>query len=156
MKIPASNIVISGDSAGGNVTIALLRYISSREGNSLPSPLAALLWSPSVYHATQRNPDSIDLHRNNRSDYITGFTLVWSINAYVLKFMDPSEPWFSPLQHPCSTQVPLWIMVGGAGFLYDTIVGFAGRMRGVKGNKITVYEVPSAPHDIIFVGHILG
>ena len=156
MNIPASNIVISGDSAGGNVAIALLRYISSPEGDSLPSPLAALLWSPSVDPATQRNPKSIDLHRNNRTDYITGLTLVWSVNAYVPKSMDPSDPWFSPLQHPFSTEVPLWIMVGGAEVLYNTIVGFAGRMRSVKGNKVTVYEVPNAPHDIVFVGHVLG
>ena len=139
MKIPAFNIVISSDSAGGNVTIALLRHISSLEGNSLPSPLAALLWSLSVDLAAQRNPDSIDLHRNNRSDYITGLTPVWSVNAYAPKTMDPSDPWFSPLQDPFSTQVPLWIMVGGAEVLYDIIVGFAGRKRGVKGNMITVY-----------------
>ena len=55
MNIPASNIVTSGDSAGGNVAIALLRYISSPEGNNLPSPLAALLWSPSVDYAKLRN-----------------------------------------------------------------------------------------------------
>ena len=156
MDIPASNIVIPGDSAGGNVAIALLRYISSPEGDSLPSPLAALLWSPFVGLATQRNPEIIDMHRNKRTDYIMGFTLVWSVNAYVPKSIDPSNPWFSPLQHPFSTEVPLWIMVGGSEILYDTIVGFAGRMRSGEGNKVTVYEVPNAPHDIVFVGQFFG
>ena len=92
MDLPASNIVISGHSAGGNVAIALLRYTSNPEGDSLPSPLAALLWSPSVGRATQRSPESIDLHRDKRSDCITGFTMVWSVNAHVPKSMDPSDP----------------------------------------------------------------
>ena len=38
MDIPASNIVISGDSAGGSIAIALLRYISSANYDSLHSP----------------------------------------------------------------------------------------------------------------------
>ena len=42
----ASNIVISGDSAGSSDVIALLRYLSSVDGNSLPSPLAVLHSSP--------------------------------------------------------------------------------------------------------------
>ena len=96
------------------------------------------------------------MHRNKRTDYIMGVTLVWSVNAYVPKSMDPSDHWFSPLQPPFSTEVPLWIMVGGVEVLCDTIVGFAGRMISVKGNKVTVYEVSNAPHDIVFVGHVLG
>ncbi|CAD6588603.1 MAG: hypothetical protein ASARMPREDX12_003383 [Alectoria sarmentosa] len=156
MEIPASNIVISGDSAGGNVAIALLRYLSSADGNNLPSPLAVLLWSPSVDLATQCDPRSIDLHKNNKSDYITGFTLVWGVKAYIPRSMDPTHPYFSPLQHPFSTPIPLWIMVGGTEVLYDTIVGFADRMRNMEGNRVTLYEAPNAPHDIVFIGHVLG
>ena len=156
IEIPASNIVISGDSAGGNVAIALLRYLSSTDGNSLPSPSAALLWSPSVDLATQCDPRSIDLHKNNKSDYITGFTLVWGVKAYIPRSMEPTHPYFSPLNHPFSTPTPLWIMVDGAEVLYDTIVGFADQMRKMQGNRVALYEAPNAPHDIIFVGHVLG
>ena len=60
MDVLASNIVISGDFAGGNVAFALLRYISSPEGDSLPNLLAALLWSPFVGLATQCNLEGID------------------------------------------------------------------------------------------------
>ncbi|KAI9848575.1 MAG: hypothetical protein M1837_007244 [Sclerophora amabilis] len=41
------SIVLSGDSSGGNLVIALLRYLSDNKG-LLPNPSAALLWSPSV------------------------------------------------------------------------------------------------------------
>ena len=156
MDIPASNIVISADSAGGNIAIALLRYLSSADGKSLPSPSAALLWSPSVDLASQCDPRSIDLHRNNISDYITGFTLVWGVNAYIPSSMESTDPYFSPLRHPFSTPTPLWIMVGSAEVLYDTIVEFADQMRGMEGNRVTPYEAPSAPHDIVYIGHVLG
>lgn len=154
--IPASNIVVSGDSAGGNIAIALLRYISSDDGGSLPSPSAALLWSPSVDLETQGDARSIDLHKNNRSDYITGFTLVWSVKAYTPRSMVTSDPFLSPLRHPFSTSCPLWVMVGGAEVLYDGIVGFVDRMESMQGNKVTLYEAPNAPHDILFMGHLLG
>lgn len=46
-------------------------------------------------------------------------------------------------------------MAGDAEVLIDTIVGFAERMRGIEGNRVTLYEAPNAPHDILFVGHVL-
>ena len=157
MNVPASNIVISGDSAGGNIAIALLRYISSADGDSLPSPSAALLWSPSVDLGAQCDPRSIDLHKNNKTDYITGSTLVWAVNAYTPRSsMQPTDPYLSPLQHPFSTPTPLWIMVGGVEVLYDTIVGFADQMRSMEGNRVSLYEAPNAPHDIFLLGHVLG
>ena len=156
MGVPASNIVVSGDSAGGNIAIALLRYISSDDGGNLPSPSAALLWSPSVDLATQSDARGIDLHKNNRTDYITGFTLVWGVKAYTPSSMVPSDPYLSPLQHPFSTSTPMWVMVGGAEVLYDTIVSFTNRMESMQGNKVTLYEAPNAPHDILFMGHLLG
>ena len=107
MTIPASNIVISGDSADGNVAIALLRYLSTANSNSLPSPSAALLWSPSVDLDSQCDPHNIDLHRNNKTDYMTGFTLVWGVNAYIPKSMESTDPYFLPLRNPFMTPSPL-------------------------------------------------
>ena len=156
MNIPASNIVVFGDSAGGTIAIALLRYLYTADDNSLSSPTAALFWSPSVDLATQCSPNSIDLHSNNKTDYITGFTLVWGVKVYITRSMKSIEPYSSPLQHPFSTQTPLWMMIGDTEVLYDTVVGFANRMRSIEGNRVTLYEAPDAPHDILLVGHLLG
>ena len=154
MSIPASNIVISGDSAGGNVAIALLRYLSTAD-NNLPIPSTAPFWSPSVDLDSQCDPHNIDLHRNNKTDCITGFTLVCGVNANTSKPIKSTDPSFWPLRNPFMTPSPLWIMAGGAEVLIDTIVGFAERMRGIEGNRVTLYEAPNAPHDILFVGHVL-
>lgn len=48
------------------------------------------------------------------------------------------------------------MMIGDTEVLYDTVVGFANRMRSIEGNRVTLYEAPDAPHDILFVGHLLG
>ena len=156
VDIPASSIVISGDSAGGNIAIALLRYLSSENGTSLPSPSAALLWSPSVDLAAQCDPRNIDLNKNNKTDYLCGFTLIWGVNAYIPRSMEPTDAYFCPLRHPFPTRVPLWIMVGGAEVLYDSIVEFADQMRRIEGNRVTLHEAPNAPHDIVLVGNVLG
>ncbi|KAF4628224.1 hypothetical protein G7Y89_g9928 [Cudoniella acicularis] len=154
LGIPASKIIVSGDSAGGSVAMALLRYIA--EGKDiLPSPGGCALWSPSIDLATQ-DPNGIDLHRNYKTDYLSGFTLIWGIGLYIPKPMDITGPWFSPLRHPFATKVPIWMMTGTAEVLTDTIVDFAGRMRSVEGNKIGLHEVQNAPHDIFLVGDLMG
>jgi acetyl esterase/lipase len=154
LGIPASNIIISGDSAGGNIAVTLLRYMAE-EKNLLPNPGGCTLWSPSIDLATQ-NPSGIDLHRNYNTDYLSGFTLQWGIELYVPKSMDVTGPWFSPLRHTFATEVPIWMMTGTAEVLTDTIVDFAGRMRNVEGNKIGLHEVKDAPHDIFLVGDRMG
>ena len=153
---PASKIVLSGDSAGGNIAIALLRYLSAPEDHELPSPAALLLWSPSVDLASQLNPSTVDHHKNNKTDYLTGFTLVWGVSSYVPKSMQASDPYLSANRHPFATKTPIWVMVGGAEVLYDSIVSFYNQMRSVGGNRLELYEVPNANHDILFVGHVTG
>jgi acetyl esterase/lipase len=48
IKVPNSQITISGDSAGGNLCLALLRYIADNPKAEVPSPGCAFLWSPWV------------------------------------------------------------------------------------------------------------
>lgn len=48
IKVPAGQITISGDSAGGNLCLALLRYIADNPKAAIPSPGCAFLWSPWV------------------------------------------------------------------------------------------------------------
>jgi len=152
--IPASKIIISGDSAGGSIAVALLRYITE-EKDLLPNPGSCVLWSPSIDLATQKST-GIDLHRNCNTDYLTGCTLEWGIKLYIPRSMDITGPWFSPLRHPFATAVPIWMMTGSAEVLIDTIVAFAGRMRSVEGNKIGLHVVENAPHDIFLVGGRMG
>ena len=61
LKVPASQIIVAGDSAGGNLTIALLRYLAEfGEQIDVPLPKAAVVHSPWV------DPSYTDIKDNKR------------------------------------------------------------------------------------------
>lgn len=77
--ISPQRIIVSGDSAGGNLAIALLRFIHDHEGH-LPKPAAVLLRSPWVDHAF--DPKAIQVHRNNATDYVPLSLAEWGARVY--------------------------------------------------------------------------
>ncbi|KAB8297784.1 hypothetical protein EYC80_001583 [Monilinia laxa] len=176
----ASNIMISGDGTGGNIAIGLVRWIgeaglASVEARELGMPMGCTLWSPCV-DLTGLTKGEIHGHRNFETDYLDGEFVEWMVAEYLGPY--PAEdgvgsegnsasfyreresliksPYISPLRHPFSTNVAIWMMVGKGEILNDTIVGFAGKMGGVEGNKVGLYEVDDAPHDILLMGGWLG
>ena len=151
--IPASNIVLSGDSAGANLVIALLRYIADTNGD-LPDPSAALLWCPWVNLAG--NMKVYDSHRNSHMDYIPSVYLTWGIRYFVPPSMSTSHPYVSPLLHPFATKTPLWVQVGEKEVLCDDGQMFSERMTEVEGNKVAFYSAPNVTHDIILLGDKMG
>ena len=78
LKVQARDVVLSGDSAGGNIVMAMLRYLSSE--SALPLPRAALLWSPWLNLATTL--EEIDGHRNRKTDWIFGSLASWGSSEY--------------------------------------------------------------------------
>jgi acetyl esterase/lipase len=154
--IPASRILVSGDSTGEHIAIALLRYLTGQRIKEMPCPADLLLWSSLVDLCAQTDPDTTDLHRNSKTDYITGFTLAWGIGEYIPKFMKLDSEHLSPLKHPFRTQTPIWVMVGGVEVLHGGIVRFVKNMRDMKENKVEMYEAPYTNYDIFKVGNLLG
>ncbi|KAF7346239.1 Integrase catalytic domain-containing protein [Mycena sanguinolenta] len=65
-----SNIIISGDSAGGNLAYALTRYISTDGGHGLPNAGALLLLSPTVDWADTHIGADSSMRRNSRTDFV--------------------------------------------------------------------------------------
>ena len=154
--LPASKIVVSGDSAGANLALALLRYISEH-GELLPSPTAAWLWSPWVDLASAAaDPGACERNRNFGTDVINGVFVAWGAHAFVPDSMSASHPYISPMNHPFKTETPLWIQTGGLEILYDDDVRLADNMRGVEGNKVELVVDPYTPHDILLLGDKLG
>ena len=153
LGILPSRITISGDSAGGHLAISLLRYISENRA-LLPRPLAALLWSPWLDLAS--DPKAIDLSINARFDFVISGLVTWAIRVFAPPTVDLSHPYLSPLRHPFETQTAIWIQVGGLEVLNDDTVAFFKSMKRTARNKIELYEVPYAPHDIFLAGNILG
>lgn len=152
--ISPKRIVISGDSAGANLAVSLLRYIGNGDSN-LPCPSAALLFSPWLDLKSALDPATLTRNKNYKTDYLPGNFPSWGAAAYISDSRDANDPYFSPLDHPFLTKTPLWIQVGGLEVLYDDCVRFAEAMER-KGNKVELYVEPLANHDTLYVGNLTG
>lgn len=154
LRTDAKHIIIAGDSAGGNLAIALLRYIEDNKGILLP-PLAAVICSPWLDLASALDPTSVDQHANSVTDYLPGDFTVWGAKAYTPASM-VDDPYISPLNHPFFTHAQLWICVGGLEILCADGVRFAEDMKNVKGNRVEVLIEPYASHAFLYVGNLTG
>ncbi|KAK2763259.1 hypothetical protein FQN54_009895 [Arachnomyces sp. PD_36] len=160
--ISPQNIVISGDSAGGNLVIAFLRYLESQP-DLLPTPYGAMLWSPWVDLQDDASVIAKRSDANSRipTDFLNGGLLSWGAEAYrplPKNSAAETEAYISPLQHPFESKTPVWIQAGTAEIFYDEVREFADVMGKVEGNKgkVSYLETPNAPHDIIIAGSSLG
>lgn len=73
--------MLSGDLAGADLVVALVRYLTEEKG-VLPLPRASLLWSPWL---DLRTPAEVfETHRNSRADYIPSSLIEWAVRMYVL------------------------------------------------------------------------
>lgn len=155
LGIPASSIVVSGDSAGGNLAITLLRYLTDHKG-LMPAPSAALLWSPWVNLVGCNEAGIVERNRNFATDYLTSPLIVWGTRGFVPDFMEANNPYISPYNAPFATETPLWVQTCSLETLRDDDEHFAKVMKGVHGNRVEFHEEPGAPHDILLTGDLLG
>jgi acetyl esterase/lipase len=156
LGVDPSNIIISGDSAAGNLVLGLLRYIQSGSTN-LPRPGGAMLWSPWVHVTHEAGKDYAE-SANASSDLLTPSLLQWGADAYLPATKPASEhlPYISPLHHPFQTCVPVYIHAGGAEGFFAQISEFAKEMSGVKGNRIRFHATELAPHNLLMAFKGLG
>ena len=154
LGIPPGKITLSGDSAGANLAIALLRYITENN-RVLPSPSALLLWSPSTDVEAAQNPQNIDQNRHSSTDFLPGQFCAWGAVGLIKDAPSTAAPYFSPKKHPFSTSAPIWIHLGGLEVLYDDGIEFAENMQ-LHGNVVDLHVEPYANHDILYVGGTTG
>lgn len=161
-----SKITIGGDSAGGNLTLAVLSHIAHPHPDVEPLKLskpfhAAFLISPWVSFQY----DAPSMHSNAESDAFTGATLKKWSDAFL---SDPSnsseysEPatapasWWSELSQVVS-EVLIW--GGGGEILIDGIKDWAKKFEegyGGAGGKVTTIITPKAAHDDPIIDVVLG
>jgi acetyl esterase/lipase len=157
LGIPAKNIIISGDSAGGNLVIALMRYIEANKG-LLPKPQGIISWSPWL----DVTPSAVEQYRRSakaRTDLAPWQILQWGLKSYPPPPSESSkevQAYISPAQHPFSTSIPLLLQVGTCEVFHEHVKSFGDAMAGVEGNIVKYHETPNAPHDLILCGKLLG
>ncbi len=136
--IPASNIAVGGDSAGGNLTLGLISRLRAA-GEDLPG--CAWLLSPwtdlTMSGATLQTKDAVDplIHKA----YLTELA-----DAYAPPPSDRRDPLISPLFANLAGFPPVLIQVGSA----ETLLADATRLAEVAGTTDVSATLEIWPHMI--------
>ncbi|KAI0156513.1 alpha/beta hydrolase fold-3 domain-containing protein [Xylariaceae sp. FL1272] len=152
LHVPATQVVLAGDSSGGNLAVALLRYLHHFGSTiNVSPPKCAVLISPWVepfYYNTGDNP-----HR--KTDFVPSTYGHWGANAYAGRWPNArSDPYVTPLGKPFPTPVPIFASAGTAELFYERILEWSEQMR--QFTTVEVYEEKHAVHDTFLSGGILG
>ncbi|KAM5369009.1 hypothetical protein ACJZ2D_009212 [Fusarium nematophilum] len=156
--VPATQIILSGDSAGANLALGLLRYIHEYgQADGIPFPRAATLWSPWVDVNAALQQD-LTLSPNYKTDYLNIDFGRWGAST-ISDFgrIDPLSPYLSPLHHPFSLKepIPVFVNAGGREVLCDDIKTFSQRYS--KAGWLVHLDVSKGcPHDILLLGSRIG
>lgn len=133
------SIVMSGDSAGGGLTAAVL--VELRDSGS-PLPSAAVLLSPWTDLALTGASHGTE---NGRDPMCSTETLAQSVAAYLADGVDAMDPRVSPLYADLHDLPPLLIHVGEVEVLRDDSVSFAERAISA-GTEVELLVAPGLVH----------
>lgn len=167
-----SDIIVTGDSAGGNIALALTRYLVENKGStelSLPGPPGRLLVISPVTDMSNSHVTPGSSTLTNDKDIISDFY----INPYdtpyrVLAYLGPfgagiawcnryvSPASLSPLVQARFVGFPrTFIISGGMEVFLDQIRSLRDKMvRDIGETQVTYYEAADAEHDyFVFSWH---
>lgn len=153
--VPAKRITISGDSAGGNLTLSLLRYIHDQPEAGIPSPSCAFLWSPWVDPGRSMIPGSF----NCQTDYIPENFGNWGARNYQpagASGITLSDGHIRFVDNPFATPTALFFSAGQCEALFSDIIKAYESFRAIEGNKCELKIEEDAPHDCILVAPLSG
>jgi acetyl esterase/lipase len=159
LRISPKRIVVSGDSAGGNLVLALLRYMHDNPEAGLPQPGCAWLWSPWTNPEGALTPGYLADNPRLPTDYMGEGFAAWGARC-----MKPLEGSGVTMAHPSicflgtafQTPTPLFISTGECELLFAENVKLYEEFKAVPGNNVELQIEKAAPHDIVMVGELLG
>jgi epsilon-lactone hydrolase len=134
----AENIVVTGESAGGNLAIELL---VAGKANNLPMPAAAMLFSPMTDLTVTGDSyvGKADLDPN-----ITAAAIRTRVQDY-LGDTDPADPLVSPIFADLTGLPPLLIQAGSHEVLLDDATRLA--VKAAADNVAVILDItPGVPH----------
>ena len=152
------NILLSGDSAGGNLASALTRYLIDADLPSIPPPSGLILASPWSDMSMQHYRPGGSSETNYASDYLGGTTLSgYALTAFIgphspreylhNPYISPASPFLPRDVRPFDKRWPRTMIVcGGAEVLLDEIKSLRYAMEA-GGVELKWLEVEDAVHD---------
>lgn len=131
------NIVIGGDSAGGNFALGLLSKLLTDRIR----PAAVVAFSP----VTDLSFSGASVTENLGRDPMLPGDLAEDAKTYYLAGADPLDPRASPLFATFPSPPPVFLQYGAAEILRDDSRRMAQKLRAA-GGAVTLDEWPDAPH----------
>ncbi|EJD03407.1 alpha/beta-hydrolase [Fomitiporia mediterranea MF3/22] len=160
-------VIVAGDSAGGNLAHALTLYLSSHKGKveGLPDvPGALILISPWTDMSGSHNTPTSSVITNLKSDYLKPPSEPYSVDAPTAFIAPFGKEFTSQTAYisPASKQLPAssldysgfpktFITAGDAEVLLDQIRELSKRMKGGMGERVVYYEAKDAFHDYLCI-----
>ncbi|KAK7943520.1 Alpha/Beta hydrolase protein [Apiospora aurea] len=155
LGVPPRDVILMGDSAGANLVLAVLRYLTAQ---GLQQPGCAVLFSPwaeVTAEAVQRYSRSVA----SRHDILDVPLLEWGVDAYRPQgkpLTREEEGYISPLHHPFPLETRLYVDAGSLDGVYESISLFARQMADVAGNRVRFHTTENMPHDYFPTYPLLG
>jgi acetyl esterase/lipase len=136
----SDNLVLAGDSAGGNLALALLLAVRDAK---LPLPALAITLSPPTVFPTERtSPQAFD------------WIAPQMLAQWADWFCEPSQycdSLVSPLRADLRDLPPIYMQAGRAEILFDSIQAFADRAKK-QGADVVLEAWEDMPHDFQMFG----
>lgn len=141
--VSPDQLVVGGDSAGGNLTLALMCDLRD---HGLPLPAFAVALSP----ATEFDEIRPSMTGNEPYDWLNGaMALTW--RDWYCRPEQRSLPLVSPIHANLRGLPPIYIQAGRAEILYDSIAAFAVEAKS-QGAAMTLETWPGMNHVFQFFG----
>ncbi|RAL14719.1 alpha/beta hydrolase [Aspergillus homomorphus CBS 101889] len=160
LHIPPDRIVLSGDSSGGHLALAMLRYIVEYDDPCrLPPPKCSWLWSPWCDVPAAVDPDSWTQSPNYETEYIPGSFPTWGARQFLrdLAITETMERYVAPIHHPFVLPSPVLIVTGGREVLFPDHQQLVQRFQKMASNgpRIELVVEEKVPHDVLMIGWIM-
>ncbi len=136
----SSQIVIGGDSAGGNLLLALLHRLKAK---NLPLPACAIPVSPVTELSRVHNPAA--RFKLQKSDPLLPITAFQGMITDYVNGADSANPEVSPLYMNCEGLPPLFFLTSTNEILMDDSVMLA-RRTAAAGVSTQCHVWPTLPH----------
>ncbi|KAI2958560.1 hypothetical protein CBS147482_2322 [Aspergillus niger] len=161
LQIPPSRIVLSGDSSGGHLVLALLRYIVEfNRPDLLPAPKCSWAWSPWCDVPAAVDPSAWTHSTNYKTEYIPGSFPAWGAKQFLgdLEITPKVEPYVAPIWHPFVVPSPVLVITGGREVLCQDHEKLVQEFQKLPGNESSIDLVveEKVPHDVLMIGWIMG
>lgn len=136
--IDASNIIVGGDSAGGNLTLALALRLKD---DGLPLPAGLVCLSP----ATDMTSSGASATLNAKADTFFIPEMMATVQSRYFPGDDPKLPYLSPLFGDVAGLPPTFFQVGDTEMLLDDSTRMAEKMK-IAGIDVTLEVWPKVWH----------